>query len=438
MKRLQLAGVRKAWRPLVSATTILTVSTVGVLATAASSAASSPVQVLFWAGHSSGELHRALVAEVAQFNKTHPGIHVTFKPIGASKHGLAAFESGKAPNVAMLTYPVHFQFEKAGAILNLKPYIDGKNGLTPKEIAADYYPAVWRAMTDANGAQYLLPLEKKSLLVIYYNEALFKKAHIASPPKTWAEVGKDAAIITKLGSKYHGIAWTPSLRQYFDITLADGGHVFRPGPHRTTFDLQNKGAAAALRMLRAWIKSGEMILTSGYQYQLDFGTGYVGMLIDASAGYTYDKSAIGGKFAMGGAPSPEGTSGHSSQEINGNSLALFNDGTAAQKAAAWTFMKYLSSPSTNYYWDTHTGYLPLGPATYAMMKSFYAKHPAQAAAFSNPNGWWSKARSPNWTAAITAMTAVFEKAIKGQITVAQALHQMDLAGTSYLSGKVRG
>lgn len=423
---------------MMTMSTIAALTSVGLLSSAAASAASAPVPILFWAGHSSGALHRALVAEVAQFNKTHPGIQVTFKPIGASKHGLAAFEAGKAPNVGMITYPIHFQLEKAGVILNLKPYIDGKNGFTAKEIAADYYPAVWKAMTDANGARYLLPLEKKSLLVIYSNEPLFKQAHISSPPRTWAQVGRDAARITKLGSKDHGIAWTPSLRQYFDMTIADGGRVFRPGAHRTIFDLQNKGAAQALRMLRSWIRSGEMILTSGYQYQLDFGTGDVGMLIDSSAGYTYDKSAIGGKFVMGGISSPEGTSGHSSQEINGNSLALFNDGTAQQKADAWIFMKYLSSPSTNAYWNTHTGYLPLGVATYTMMKSFYRQHPAQAAAFSNPTQWWSKARSPNWSAAITAMSAVFDKALRRQITVTQALHQMDLAGTAYLSGKVRG
>jgi multiple sugar transport system substrate-binding protein len=181
-----------------------------------------------------------------------------------------------------------------------------------------------------------------------------------------------------------------------------------------------------------------MILTSGYQYQLDFGIGKIGMLIDASAGYTYDKGSVGGKFPMLGAPDPIGTSGHSSQEINGASLVLFNVGTPAQQQAAWTLIKWLSSPQVNAYWDEHTNYLPLGPAVYARMKEFYAKHPTQAASFSNPEQWWYKPRSPNYPAARNAMQAIFEQALRGQISVSRALEEMTRVGTQYLSGQIRG
>jgi sn-glycerol 3-phosphate transport system substrate-binding protein len=416
---------------------IKNLSALAVLTLAASSAA-APVQISYWAGHGSGALHKAVLAEVALFNRTHPAIHVTFRAIGASKRGLAAFEAGQAPNLAMVSSYVVPQLAQAGAILNLRPFVHGADGLTPAQIAQRYYPAVWRDMHTSSGQLYQMPLEKKALMVVYYNASLFKRAGIHHLPASWSQVSADLAKISALGHQIHGAAWTPALRQFFDIVRADGGRVFAPGHPRRRFDLVNAGARQALTMLRGWVKSGEVILTSGYQYQLDFGTGNVGMLFDASAGYTYDKGSVGGKFYMGGLPDPVGSSGFSSQEINGASLVLFGTGSLAQKQAAWTFMKWLSSPKVNAYWNAHTNYLPLGPAVYQLMRPFYRAHPAWAASFSDPAQWWYKPRTANYVAARNALQAILLEALRGQIGVGAALRQMNQTGNAYLSGKLRG
>ncbi|NMP23186.1 extracellular solute-binding protein [Sulfobacillus harzensis] len=395
------------------------------------------VNITYWAGHSSGALYQAVLAEVNKFNKTHPNIHVTFRTTGASHKGLAAFEAGQAPNVGMLSEWIVPQLVHAHALVKLNSWVTGRNGLSASQIKNDYYPVVWNDMKEPNGAQYLMPLEKKSTLVIYYNKALFKRAGIAAPPKTWTQVAQDAAKITALGSKYHGIAWTPSLRQYLDIVAANGGTIFANKTHRTHLALANPTATSVMSMIHTWIKKGWMIETSGYQYQLDFGTGNVGMLIDASAGYTYDKGSVGGKFVMGGEPAPSGSAGHPYQYINGASLAMFNVGTAAQKQASWTFIKYMSSPTTNVYWDEHTNYLPLGPVEYNMMKSFYKAHPAEAASYSDPNYWWVKPRNQYWEAAKAAMETPFDKGLAGTLSPSQAVKQMTQIGTKYLTGQVK-
>lgn len=426
---------------LLGALTVALAAVLGLEAAAAPAlAGKAPIDLVYWAGHASGALHAAVVSEVANFNKTHPGIHVTFLDTGASHHGLAAYEAGTAPNVGMLSSYIVPQLAAAHALVPLNSYIRGKAGLTEAQIRQDYYPAVWNDMRLGGSTQFLMPLEKKSLLVIYYNESLFRKAGIKSPPVSWAQVGQDAAKITALGPKYHGIAWSPSLRQLFTITSADGGKIFATNVNRKAYAMANPQAASALGMMRSWVKDGSMILTTGYQYQLDFGTGDVGMLIDASAGYTYDNGSVGGKFVMGGTPAPAGASGHSSQYINGASLAMFNVGSSAQKAAAWTFVKWMSSPSTNTYWNEHTNYLPLGPAGYNMMKGFYAKNPAEAASYSNPTYWWFKprARVAGYEASKTPLDAILLEALDGKISVKAALEQMDKVGTSYLTGKTRG
>ena len=172
---------------------------------------------------------------------------MTFIAKGASHHGLAAFEAGQAPNVGMVSSYIVPQLAQAGALVPLNSYINGPNGLTAAQIKQDYYPVVWKDMLiGGSQTRYLMPLEKKSLVVIYYNANLFRKAGISSPPRTWAQVGADAAKITALGPKYHGIAWTPSLRQFLTITAADGGRIFSSQANRKAYSLDNPAAAATV------------------------------------------------------------------------------------------------------------------------------------------------------------------------------------------------
>ncbi len=415
------------------------IATVGSMAPLGAHAATSPqvTNIVFWAGHNSGELHKALLAEVAQFNAAHPTIHVKWLGQHATSQGIAAFLAHKAPNVAMIATNEAQTFINSGAILNLKPFLDSKEGLTAAQIRADYYPVVWQDMQAIGGkAQYLMPLEKKSNVVLYYNEDLFKRAHIASAPTTWAQLVADADKITALGKNDHGIVWTPSVKQFFSMVMDFGGAVWRDPAHKV-FALNNAGARQALTMLRNMVQRKVLVPTKGYDYQLDFGTGNVGMLIDASAGYTYDLGSVGGKFPMLAAPVPAGPLGRAYNYINGASLTMFNTGTAAQKAASWTFVKWMSSPSTNSYWNEHTNYLPLGPAAMNMMKGFYKANPAYAASFSAPSYWVIKPTYATFSAAKTAMMDDFEKALLGQESVAQALVNMTALGNKYMSGQQR-
>lgn len=409
----------------------------GTTVTPPAEAAKDPVtDIVFWAGHDSGALHKALIAEVNTFNATHPSIHVKYQAQHATDKGIAAFLAHKSPDVAMISTNSAQKFIDAGAILNLKPMIDSKDGLTPAQIHADYYPVVWRDMQSQNGGQYLMPLEKKSTVVLYYNEDLMKRAGIAQAPRTWSQVVADATKITALGSTYHGIEWTPSVRQFFVMTMDFGGSVWTNASH-SQFALDNAGAMHAFSMLRNMVAHKIMIPTQGYNYQLDFGTGHVGILIDASAGYTYDYGSVGGKFPMLAQSAPMGPTGHAYNYINGASLCLFNTGSEAQKQASWIFAKWMSSPQNNTYWNEHTNYLPLGMAGMSMMSPFYKSHPAYAASFSDPTYWIIKPTNPNFSAAKTAMMSDFEKGLLGQESIATALANMTAQGNKYMSGQQR-
>ncbi|GMA65454.1 extracellular solute-binding protein [Alicyclobacillus fastidiosus] len=400
-----------------------------------SKSASGVTDITFWNGHPSGDLQTQMHSEVAQFNKTHPDIHVSYVDKYTEVQPItAAFAAHDAPNVGMPHVADAEQFEKDGYLVDLTPFMSNKSA-----IQSDYYPNVWNSVNITPGQTYLLPYEESAQMVIYYNQNLLKQAGITQAPKTWNDLVSDAEKITTLGNGDHGIAWTPSLTQFFVMAEDFGGSVFASSGD-TKFALNNSGANKALTMLRQMVVNKSLLITQNYNYQLDFGTGKVGVLMDASAGFTYDNGSAGGKFKMVATPAPVGNSGQQYNFVDGDALCVFNTGTKAQQQAAYTFIKWLASPSTNAEWNESTNYVPTGPASDKLMQSFYKTNTNYAASFSAPNNWMTEPsqNTAAYEAATTAMDSDFEKALLGQESVSTALQNMTTIGNEYLSGKKQG
>jgi len=396
--------------------------------------------ITFWNGHPSGALKLQMHEEVAEFNNTHPNIHVSYIDKYSDVQSIiAAMLGNDAPNVIMPHLDGAQQFAARGYLVNLQPYIDGSDGLSAAQIHADYYPSIWNAMKVTPSEQYIIPYEANGQMVIFDNATLLKKAGITAQPRTWAQVVADAKKVTALGPNYHGIAWTPSLTQFFVMTQDFGGKMWA-NASRTQFALNNPGALTALTMLRTMVADKSMELTSNYGYQLDFGTGNVGLLIESSAGWTYDRASAGGKFDMVATPAPAGPSGHAFNYVNGDALSIMNTGTTAQQQASWTFIKWLSSPAINAQWNERTNYLPTGPTTLAMMRRFYKENKDYGAAMTNPGDWMTDpaANATQFYAAETGMNDDFDKALLGQEPVARALANMNTVGNEYLDGQLKG
>lgn len=388
--------------------------------------------ITFWNGHPSGALQQQMHTEIAQFNQSHPDIHVSYVDKDASIQQItAAFAGNQAPNVVMPGLDNAKAFADAGYLVDLTPYMKSSNHLSQ-----NFYPVVWNSFATKTGKRYVLPYEESTRLVIYYNQNLFNKAGITQSPKTWSEIQKDAEKITALGSDYHGIAWTPTLEQFFVMTKDFGGNVYT-NSSQTKFDFNNSGAQQALSYLRAMVKDKSLLLTKGYSYQVSFGAGKAGILLDASTGYTYDKQSAGGKFKMAEVSAPAGSSGQVYNYVFGDGLSILKTGSQQQKQAAWTFIQWLSSPQVNVEWNEATNYVPTGPATKAKMADFYKSNPQFAASFSDPSNWLTipaKNGTP-YEAAMNQMMTDFQKALLGQESVPTALVNMTKVGNEYLSGQ---
>ena len=87
--------------------------------------------------------------------------------------------------------------------------------------------------------------------------------------------------------------------------------------------------------------------------------------------------------------------------MNGGNLVLFSQASAEQKAAAWKYLQFLSSASSQAYWSTQTGYVPVTAQALSQMTSFTAQNPwmitaanaLQESTGSVPAPWGDKTQS---------------------------------------------
>src|SRR5579875_549363 len=151
------------------------------------------VNLTFWS------FNQQITEQADKFNATHPNIHVTAikQPSGFGQYYpkvLAAIKAGDAPDVALIEYQYVPTFVSKGALVDLTPY--GAN-----DVKSQFDPGAW-ALESINGAFYGYP-QDTGPEGLFYNAAIFKKAGITSPPKTWDEYAADAKKIRALGKNVY-------------------------------------------------------------------------------------------------------------------------------------------------------------------------------------------------------------------------------------------
>jgi multiple sugar transport system substrate-binding protein len=153
----------------------------------------APVNLTVWSFFTGQEL-KEFNSSIATFEDQYPWIHVTSVPGKQDTDILNAIHSGTAPDVALDGVPDDaVQYCSSNAYLDLKPYIQADhidlNSAIPA--AALNYTAYAEP-----SSQCMLPMMTDAY-GLYYNAALFRKAGISSPPKTYSELFADAKKLTQ-------------------------------------------------------------------------------------------------------------------------------------------------------------------------------------------------------------------------------------------------
>ncbi|MGH9105671.1 MAG: extracellular solute-binding protein [Acidimicrobiales bacterium] len=319
----------------------------------------------------------ALSGEIGAFEKQHPSISVkdVVIPNDAALEPklLAGIVGHTLPTLSQLNPQWASHFIQTKTIVNLTPFVHGSHVRL-----SEFYPSMVDAGRWPGNKQYLLPFNLSDALILY-NATLFAKKGITSPPKTWTAFVADAAKLS--GGKDHAFAITLvhsyPWRAFF---YSAGGKIVKPDGQPDLASLSPSGAAgAALGLWGKMVKDGEAILTQGYGSQTDFANETSSILVGTSAFYPYIKTAVAGKFKIGIAPMPADKA--ASTALFGGYLGMFSQASSAQKAAAFTFIKYLTSVQGQVYWLEHSqGYLPVRRDAARAAASFLTAHPAQRVA----------------------------------------------------------
>ncbi|MFC7619355.1 ABC transporter substrate-binding protein [Microlunatus sp. GCM10028923] len=294
------------------------------------------------------------------FQATHPNIRIepTGTPAGeihTSVHAKAA--AGNPPDVAQLGW------SKFGFVQENLPYVPLEELAPPGELdehLAGMYPAaVELGRHDGQLAGLAFSVSTPTMMI---NADLFAKAGLdpQDPPATWAETKRAAlAIAEKAGAQgvyvdAAGEAKSDFLTQ--SLINSNGGRLIGDDG---SLQLDQPAAVGALGMLGDLTRSGAQPAVGEAEAVAMFEAGKLGMLVTSTSllgGLTSTK--LGFELETAGLPAFDG---HPvGPTVSGAGLFVFAT-DPAKRAAAWEFVRFLTSPEGFTILASVIGYLPLRP-----------------------------------------------------------------------------
>jgi multiple sugar transport system substrate-binding protein len=165
-------------------------SAVVVLAAATGAGRASPTKLTVWVGWSAGKELVTFKKVAAEYDKAHPDVTLDVVGGDSDQKIVAAIRAGNAPDVVS-----SFNSYNVGVYCGTKAWIDLARFMTESHISPSMFPKATQYYTQYNGVRCALPLLADTY-GLYYNTALFKKAHITHPPRTISELTADAKKLT--------------------------------------------------------------------------------------------------------------------------------------------------------------------------------------------------------------------------------------------------
>ncbi|MDF7672714.1 extracellular solute-binding protein [Lactobacillus sp. ESL0701] len=308
--------------------------------------------VVFWNGMT-GVQQETLKKLTQKFEQKNPNITVKLENQGAYNDLQAKINSTlQSPNnlpTITQAYPDWlYTASKNKLLVDLKPYINNQNVGWGSTAASKIKPALLTG-AQIGGVQYGIPFNK-SIETLTYNADMFKKYGIEKAPATMAELKQDAQIIyTKSHHQVVGAGFD-SLSNYYALGMKNEGVDFS-----SKIDFNGTTSKKVINYYADGIKAGYFEIAGSEHYLSGpFANQKVAMYIGTSAGEGFVKKGVGNRFTYDVAPRP---GKYTMQQ--GTDIYMFKHATAEQKAAAFMYIKFLVSKSSQLEWANATGYIPV-------------------------------------------------------------------------------
>src|SRR6476620_1457900 len=370
-------------------TKVRTLLGASALALAASSAfAQSPVEVpFFFPVAVGGPITKIVDGYAADFEKDNPGIKL--HPIYSGDYqasiakALTAVKGGDPPVTSILLSTDMFTLIDEDAIV---PFDDLIKTAEDRAWLKSFYPA-FMENSHTGGKTWGIPFQR-STIVLYYNKDAFKEAGLDPnrPPGTWKEMADYAAKLTKRDAAGNVTQWgvqIPSsgfpywlsqglaLENGVNLMNAAGTEVYSDKPEvigalQYWLDLINKSKVHPPGIVE-WGTTPK-----------DFFERKVAMMWTTTGNLTNVRSNA--KFDFGVAMLPANK--RRGSPTGGGNFYLFKQAKPEQQAAAFKFVKWITSPDRAAQWGIDTGYVAVRPDAWETpeMKKYVAEFPPAAVA----------------------------------------------------------
>jgi len=376
---------------------------------------SATVRVTFWHAMG-GPLGRTLDDLIMRFNREHPDIEVISVNMGnystLSQKLMASIVANRPPTMAQAYESWISSLWRAGKLEPIENF--ARKDFTQADWE-DFFPVL---LANSKWGDTLVSLPfNKSVTAYFYNKDWFREKGITEFPRTWDEfLGVALKLRDTLADKW-ATAFSPAVSLFEMLLFSCGGQILDSLELYARFD-DSCGVWALSFICDLLHKYKVAYLTTGYQYQDDFITQKVAMVVGSSVSYSYIMR-YKPPFELGMAPIPD-----SGCIIMGTNIVIFRAATPEQKRAAWEFIKWFTSPEIQAEWAIATGYVPVRRSAFTLpiMQAELRKVPDRIMVWRQIEYAHTEPRTAGWLAGRQfLLTEGIEPALRNVLSPRQAL-----------------
>jgi sn-glycerol 3-phosphate transport system substrate-binding protein len=153
----------------------------------------------------------------------------------------------------------------------------------------------------------------------------------------------------------YGFVVRPTIEYFTTLLLTNGGSFYRAGGRE--FDFSSAAGVETLQFLVDLVHTHKVAYVIPGFPDPDLASGKTAMYIATNPGLAFAKAAVGGRFTVGLAPLPYRRS--RATLLTGTNVAIMARATPEQQAAAWKYIKFLTSTNGTARWSLMTSYMPV-------------------------------------------------------------------------------
>jgi sn-glycerol 3-phosphate transport system substrate-binding protein len=334
-----------------------------------------------------GPITKIIDGYAEAFEKENPGIKIRAIYAGTYQDtlvkALTAFKSGDPPDIAVLLSTDMFTLIDEDAVTSFDELVTTDSD---KAWLKSFYPA-FMENSQTGGKTWGIPFQR-STIVMYWNKDAFKAAGLdpEKAPDNWDELVADGTKLTKRDAAGNVSQWAVEIPSsgfpywlFQGLTTANNVRLMNEAGTETYFD-----KPAVIQALQFWVD-----LSRKHKIQpagtiewgttpKDFFEGKTAIMWTTTGNLTNVKKNATFPFGVAMLPAHQSRG----SPTGGGNFYFFNKMTNEKRAAAFKFVKWMTTPERTADWGIATGYIAVRPDAWETpaMKKYVADFPAAAVA----------------------------------------------------------